>query len=92
PPDPSVPATAPFGAGQVVWVAGVYATPTPAEEAAGPCRSAGLRAGILQTNQNGSTRYLLAVGGYRTENEALRARSDVQRVADGPLWLLRLSR
>ncbi len=47
-------------------------------------------AAVLPTYQGRDEAFLVAVGGYRTEAEAQRARADVLQARDTPLWLLRL--
>lgn len=80
-----------FEAGQIVWVTGIYPTRHSAENDAALYAEARHRAGVVSAKKAGTTQYYVVVGGYRTENEAVRARADVLRVDDRPLWLMRLS-
>ena len=89
-PSEPVAAADPFRPGDMVWVAGIYPQPDSARKWASVFVDAGLRAAVLPTYQGLDEAYLVAVGGYRTEAEAQRARADVLQARDTPLWLLRL--
>lgn len=85
-----VAAEAPFRPGEIVWVTGIFPQSGTAGRWASAFADAGLRTAVLPTVQGQNEAFLVAVGGYRTEAEALDARDDVLQARDVPLWLLRL--
>ena len=89
-PSEPVVAQSPFAPGDMVWVTGIYAQSDSAQVWATAFTDAGLRTAVLPTYQGTDEAYLVAVGGYRTEAEAQRARDAILRVRDTPLWLLEL--
>jgi len=83
-------APVPFTSGDVVWITNSFESREDAEKEVALFVEADFEAAVLPASRPGGVAYYVAVGRYKNEEEALRARSRVLRVRSTPLWLLRL--